>query len=282
MKRAKFGHVSPVTPTRAPLGARREGHERTASRTTRLAVVLALSAASTLVTSTAAAASFRDARDEFRIDIEQAGAAECITYPEARWDRGACEGLVAGPPPTLEGGALGPDTHAIGAATFRAPKWGFRVVIARTDGDDVVEWEDAMGEAFAISLREASLRMPRGAELIDGEASAKWDLRAMLGTHVARVACTFREADLRLRKIDYAIAARHGTYRITFVAPDGHAAELGALAERAIATVQVNPPDAPRPRWIVIVLFTACVSLLVAGLGAVAVHIGRRRRRHAR
>jgi hypothetical protein len=265
MNRAKFGHVSRVVPTRA-----------------RLEVVLALSVAFTAITSPAAAASFRDARDDFRIDIEQADAAECITYPEPRWDRGACEGLVAGPPPTLADGALGPATHAIGAATFRAPKWGFRVVIARTDGDDVAEWEDAMGEAFAFSLREASLHMPRGAELVDGEASAKWDLRAMIGTHVARVALTFREADLRLRKVDYAIAARHGTYRVTFVAPDGHAAELGALAERAIATVQVTPPDVPRPRWIVVVLFTACIALLVAGLGAVVVSLGRRRRRQAR
>ena len=265
MNRAKLAHGPSLALTRA-----------------RFAVVVALSAASTLVASAAAAASFRDARDDFRIDVEQAGAAECVTFPEARWDGGACEGLVAGPPPTLADGALGPDTHAIGAATLRAPKWGFRVVIARTDGDEVVEWDDAIGEAFAFSLREASLHMPRGAELIDGEASAKWDLRAMLGTHVARVACTFREADLRLRKIDYAIAARHGTYRVTFVAPDGHAAELGALAERVIATVQVTPPDAPRPRWIVVVLFTACIALLGAGLGAVAMRIGRRRSRHAR
>jgi len=189
----------------------------------------------------AGAATVRDARDGFAIDIDVPGLKTCILFTEDPARQRACDGLDPAALAELANAQRG----AIAAALVIGPDWGFEIVIRRTPSDGFVFDEESATD-FARQARN-DVRGPNGAGLVGG-GEAHADLVALDHTVVARAAFAVGVGTdappvrrVLERQIVYGIAGNTGVVHVVVACEEGHAATAESMVLAMLHKAQIAP-----------------------------------------
>jgi hypothetical protein len=216
----------------------------------------------------------------FHLDVDQPGAPACITVPPHRRDSVDYAGLDPNEASVLQASQREGAVRLITSAVFRDERRGFRVFVAREDVDS--DWDEEGAAALLRSDRHdrPSFSLPH--TRIADQGSLRHELRHIRGADISRPAYRSNVDDATIAHVECVIPMRYGLYYVDFLGPVAEEADLNAMAERAIATVQVLPPKPHFSfvRWALTML--GLIVLLGGGVGMLVVRLSTSRRQTAK